>query len=222
MNNYIIKNTSNIEEISSEIAFTINEKLKQGKHVLLFTTGGSSIPMQILVSKKIENIYAGNLVVTLTDERYGEDNHTESNWYKLISGGFEIKGAKLIPILSNKNIKETTEIFIQNLENELKQADYKIGMFGIGADAHTSGILPNSVAVNSDELAVHYDAPPFLRVTITPKVILKLDQAFVYAMGESKWPVVESLKEDLPIKDKPAQILKQVPLLTIFTDAKME
>jgi 6-phosphogluconolactonase/glucosamine-6-phosphate isomerase/deaminase len=220
MNNLIIKNISDIEEISDEIAFVINEKLNLGKRVLLFTTGGSSIPMQILVSKKISNVLEDKLVVTLTDERYGKDDHSDSNWFKLISGGFVSSGVKMVPILCNKNIEETTDLFIQNLEKELNEADYKIGMFGIGADAHTSGILPYSVAVNSNELACYYDAPPFLRITITPKTILQLDEAFVYAMGESKWPVVESLKEDMAIIDKPAQILKKVPLLTVYTDRK--
>ncbi len=220
MNNLNIVNTNDINKISDEIAFVINEQLGLGKRVLLFTTGGSSIPMQILVSQKINNVSDGKLVVTLTDERYGEDNHRDSNWFKLINGGFVSNGAKMVPILCNKNIKETTDIFIQNLEKELNESDYKIGMFGIGADAHTSGILPQSVAVNSDELACYYDAPPFLRVTITPKTILKLDVAFVYAMGDSKWPVVESMKEDLSVIEKPAQILKQVPLLKIYTDRK--
>lgn len=222
MNNLNIKNTNNIEEISDQIALAINEKLEMGKKVLLFTTGGSSIPMQILLSKKIGSVVPGSLVVLLTDERYGPDNHKDSNWFKLISGGFRIDGAKLIPVLCNKDIKDTTFDFIENIERELNKADYKIGLFGIGIDAHTSGILPYSEAVNSEKLACYYDAPPFMRVTITPKTILKLDEAFLYALGDIKWPVVESLKEDAPIEEKPAQILKQVPLLTIFTDSNME
>lgn len=215
-----IKNESNIEEISNQIASVINRELLQGKKVLLFLTGGSSIPMQIMVSKKIENISNENLVITLTDERYGENNHKDSNWFKLISGGFIIKGAKLFPVLSNKSILETTEDFTKTLEEELKKADYRIGLFGIGADAHIAGILPQSIAVNTNEFACNYDAPPFLRITITPKTILKLDQAFVYAMGENKWPIIESFKDELLIKDYPVQVLKRVPLLTIFTDKK--
>jgi 6-phosphogluconolactonase/glucosamine-6-phosphate isomerase/deaminase len=215
----IIKN-KNDEEIASQIASAINEQLKLGQKVLWFVTGGSSIPMQILIAKKIKKTPESKLVITLTDERYGDNNHQESNWFKLKTGGFTVAGAKLIPILSNKNISETTEDFIKNLESELNETDYKIGLFGIGADGHTAGILPHSQAVDSEELAYSYDAPPFERITITPKTILKLDQAFVYAMGETKWPVIKKLKKEFPVNELPAQILKKIPLLTIFTDNK--
>ena len=39
-------------------------------------------------------------------------------------------------------------------------------------------------------------------------------------MGENKWPVISSLSQDISIDDQPAQILKKVPLLTIFSSHK--
>ena len=54
---------------------------------------------------------------------------------------------------------------------------------------------------------------------MTPKTIKLLDEGFVYMIGENKWPVIDDLKEkDLPLDTQPAQILKQIPLLTIFSD----
>ena len=92
-------------------------------------------------------------------------------------------------------------------------------MFGIGADGHTAGILPESKAVMSQDMAFGYDTPTFSRITITPKVIERLDEVVVWVQGEEKWKVVKDLmSEDINITKQPAQILKKVPLLTIFSD----
>jgi 6-phosphogluconolactonase/glucosamine-6-phosphate isomerase/deaminase len=71
-------------------------------------------------------------------------------------------------------------------------------------------------------LVCGYDTPTFSRITITPKAIEKLDEAVVWMQGENKWNVLKDLEKDIDIKKQPAQILKKVPLLTIFTDYKKE
>ena len=60
-----------------------------------------------------------------------------------------------IVILPLKNL-------MQFFDEELKIAEYKIGLFGIGVDSgHTAGILPDSEAVNCQELVCSYDTPVF-------------------------------------------------------------
>ena len=218
MNLNIEKNKTD-EEIAEYVARAINKELRLGKSVLWFVSGGSSIPVEILISQKIKDVGQDKLVITLADERYGGIDHEESNWFKLKTGGFDIKGAKIIPFLCDKDILNTTSDIIQTLTNELAKADYKIGLFGIGSDGHTAGILPHSESVKADYLVYSYNAPPFTRITITPKTILYLNEAFIYAMGESKLRVIEKLKlDDLTVEELPAQILKAIPLLTVFTN----
>jgi hypothetical protein len=36
--------------------------------------------------------------------------------------------------------------------------------------------------------------------------------------GKEKWEVLKSLEKNISIIKQPAQVLKEVPLLTIFTD----
>ncbi len=91
-------------------------------------------------------------------------------------------------------------------------------MFGLGIDGHIAGILPRSDAVNSQELICTYDTPQYDRITITPHVISMLDEAIMCALGDMKWPMIEKFEEDWPIDEVPSQILKSVPLLTIFSD----
>lgn len=219
-----IKITTNPEEAANFIALSVLGKLKEGKRVLLFLTGGSSITVGI----KIADILRGNgekdlienLTITLTDERYGPVDHFNSNYFQLAEKGFNLPQAKVIPILVDDDRNITTEKFEIALDRELKEADYKIGLFGIGVDGHTAGILPESEAVLSENLAHSYDTPTFSRITMTPKAIEKLDEAIIWAQGEDKWKVIEDLQKDIEIIKQPAQILKKVPLLTIFTDYK--
>jgi len=216
--NLNIKTIKNDEEIVEFVAGSINRQLEKGKKVLWFISGGSSIPAEVLIAKKINEKYSSNLVVTLTDERYGLLGHLDSNWQKLKTSGFKIREAKLIPILVGKDSKTTLEKFKEILKKELDKAEYKIGLFGLGIDGHTAGIFPHSEALKTDEQVCIYDTELYNRITITEKVIVMLDEVVVYAVDKKKKVMIENLEKDLSKDDMPAQILKKVPLLTIFTD----
>jgi len=217
-----IKTTTKVEEPARLIADSIMRKLEKGKKVLLFVTGGSSIAVGVKVCELLQGKRVENLTILLTDERYGPLKHENSNWYRLVKNGFNISGAIFIPILVGEGIISTTKKFNTVLDQQLKIADYKVGLFGIGKDGHTAGILPESIAVLSQDLASSYDTPIFVRITITPKTIEKLDEVVVWIQGQEKWGVLKDLEKDIDIMKQPAQILKKVPSLTIFTDYKKE
>lgn len=210
------------DDAAEFLAKAISRHLNAGQHVLFFVTGGSGIEVGIKVAEILRNQPHENLTVTLTDERYGPVGHKDSNWQQLLEKGFSLPQARLIPVLTGDEAVNTTLKFNQILKEELKKYSYKIGLFGIGADGHTAGILPESEAVNSPDLAYTYKTEKFERITITPKLIIELNEAVVYAKGEEKWKTLEELQYDKDIHKKPAQILKVVPLLTMFTDYKKE
>jgi 6-phosphogluconolactonase/glucosamine-6-phosphate isomerase/deaminase len=214
-----IEKGTTIENTSEFIFEKLSSHLAKNENVLWFVTGGSSIDICTVVAQKLKEQEHSKLTVMLTDERYGAIEHPDSNWQQLLSKGFDLPQAKLIPVLTGEDRAKTVEAFNEKLKEEIAKADYKIGTFGIGADGHTAGILPHSSAVNSEELAFGYDSEKFERITITPKTILMLDEAIVYMVGESKWPVIDDLKDkNLPLAEQPAQVLKKIPLLTIFSD----
>ena len=219
--NIYIKPTIEIEDVASSIANSIKNQLNQGKHVLFMVSGGSSIEVEVKVSTLIKSIPHQNLTVMMIDERYGSLGHKDCNWEKLIKDGFDLPEAKLIPILTGDDKPTTTEKFKLALEEEFKKADYKIGLFGVGVDGHTAGILPDSEAVTCEDLVCSYETSTFSRITITEKAILKFDEAVAFIKGEEKWGEVKNLlEEDIDVSKQPSQILKKVPLLTIFTDYK--
>ncbi len=218
--NLNIKIINNNEEVSDFISSSVLWPLKMGQKVLLFISGGSVIPFEIEATKKIKDFSNKNLVVTLADERFGLPDSSDSNWFKLVSRGFDLPEAKLVPYLSGLSLSETMKKIKGELNEELSKAEYKIAILGLGLDGHTAGILPYSDAVTSRENICFFETPTYDRITITPKLISELNEVIVIAMGEDKWPIVSLLSKDISIEDQPAQILKKVPILTIFSDHK--
>jgi 6-phosphogluconolactonase/glucosamine-6-phosphate isomerase/deaminase len=210
------------EQAAEFIAAALSAPLTEGKQVLWLVPGGSAIVLAAAVAKLLQNVPLTKLTVTLTDERYGPVGHPDSNWLQLEQAGFmPLPGAQLLPVLTGASRDETVARFSDVLKEQLAAADYALGLFGIGADGHTAGILPHSPAVISQDFAAGYDAGQFQRITMTPQAIAQLDEAIVSAMGDTKWPVIDELETtDKPIPDQPAQQLKQVPKLTIFNDHK--
>jgi len=212
--------TNKIEEAADFISASILNQLKLNKKVLFLISGGSCIPVTVRIAEIIQDYPYKDLTIMLMDERYGDVGHPDSNWYQLMQKGFDLPNAKLITTLTGDDRIVTTKKFSERLGEELEEAEYKIGLFGIGRDGHTAGILPGSEAVDSQELADTYITPTYSRITMTFKAIEQLDEAVVFAQGEEKWEVLENLQKDIPLDVQPSQILKKVPSLTIFTDYK--
>lgn len=212
---------SDTQPVAQFIASQLSYHLKLSEKVLWLVPGGSSIQIAVETAKILEGTDLKYLTVTLTDERFGTVGHENSNWYQLQQAGFVLPSATLIPVLEGQDRTKTTQAYADNLRAALAGNDYRLGFFGIGADGHTAGILPGSPAVFANEYAASYDAGNFERITMTENAIKQLDEVIVYATGESKWPVLDSLQdENKHIPEQPAQLLKLVPKLTIFNDYK--
>jgi 6-phosphogluconolactonase/glucosamine-6-phosphate isomerase/deaminase len=118
---------------------------------------------------------------------------------------------------------DTVLAYEEVITTQLARADLCIGLFGMGMDGHTAGILPNSPAVSSSTLVRGYDAGRFLRITITPAAIRMLHEAVLYAVGvEKRQPLLDLVTTELSIAAQPAQALKSSQKLHIFTDQHIQ
>ncbi|MCF7833923.1 MAG: 6-phosphogluconolactonase [Candidatus Pacebacteria bacterium] len=206
-----------MEEAVSYISSLILEKLADEKKVLLLLSGGSSVSVNLQIIKILKNHNLDNLYVSLVDERYGAVGHIDSNWTLMQKEGLDTLQAKMYPVLLGENIVDTTKNFEGNLKWLLGATDYKIGIFGIGGDGHTAGILPKSEAVKAESLAFQYSTEKYNRITITPKCIRMLDEAVLVAKEGEKDDIILQLEnEDKDFFLMPAQTLKKVPILKIF------
>ncbi len=212
-----------IEQAAKDLAKSLIKHLTKGQRVLWLLSGGSSIPIAINASKQLSKIDLSNLYVTMTDERYGKIDHVEENWHQLLVGGLSLNGANLYRPLVGRDVQKTTKLFNDWLVEQFASADYKIGIFGIGADGHTCGIKPGSTAISATNLATSLLGNDFERITITFPAIRQIDEAFIQASGSGKQSILSDLiNKEFPLDEQPAQILKIIPKSTIYTDNKEE
>jgi 6-phosphogluconolactonase/glucosamine-6-phosphate isomerase/deaminase len=218
--NYIYTNEP-IEQAALAAVGILREHLSKGERILWLLAGGSGLEVAAIASKskRLKNIDLSNLYVSMTDERYGPIGHKDENWQQLLDLGFKLPNANLYRPLIGQNIDNTTTAFNNWLETQFATADFKLGVFGIGIDGHTAGIMPHSSATEAIELATSFTSKDFKRITISFIAIEQLDEAVIQATGAEKELIVRELAYDgFPIDERPVQILKKIPLTSLYTD----
>jgi 6-phosphogluconolactonase/glucosamine-6-phosphate isomerase/deaminase len=214
---------SPIDAAAKDLAKLLKKHLLKGERVLWLLSGGSSIPIAVSAGRELKGIDLSKLYVSLTDERFGKLNHIEENWKQLLDEGLDLPGANLYRPLTGRGIQKTTELFSTWLTEQFANADYKVGIFGLGADGHTCGIKPESTAVSATNLATSFLGDDHERITITFPAIKQIDEAIIQASGGGKRGIISDLlNKVLSLKEQPAQILKAIPKSALYTDIKKE
>lgn len=210
-----------IEVAAHDLSETIREHLDIDDSVLLLLSGGSSIQIATIISRELSGCNLSNLAISLTDERYGKPGHHDENWQQLVDEGLNLPGATLYRPLQGNNIIQTVSDFENWLQDQLDHTGYKIGIFGIGTDGHTAGIKPESPATKTTGLASSFQGDDYQRVTMSFNAIRQLDEAVVQVSGQDKRQVLSDfIHKDMPLSRQPAQILKEVPKVTIYSNLK--
>ncbi|HEX8349515.1 MAG TPA: 6-phosphogluconolactonase [Hymenobacter sp.] len=209
-----------LEPLSSRIT----SELGTGKRVLWLVPGGSNIPLSVAVMNRIPTELTNRLTIMLTDERYGDVGHRDSNTVQLDVAGFRPHAATVLPVLHDTlSLDETVANYAADFETNCQQADSIIGQFGMGADGHMAGMLPESGAVKTDKLTYGYHTATFTRITLTPHAISRVAAAYVFAFGAEKSEALTRLRdESLNLHLQPAQILKQLPEAYVYNDQVSE
>lgn len=216
--NYV--HVSDTEPVIAYVANAIQTHLDAGEKVLWILSGGSGGKVCAETSKRLTGDLT-NLITTLSDERYVPMGDPDENWQQLIDYGFSVPNATTYRPIQGKDRATTAHNLGDWIHTQATRADYRIGVFGIGADGHTAGIKPNTSAVTATGWATDFTGDDFERITITFDVIKQLDEVVIQAMGADKATVLDTLMhKDLPVESQPAQILKSVAKNTLFTDYK--
>jgi 6-phosphogluconolactonase len=205
--------------VVDEISRKLNDYLSRG-HVLLLLSGGSAIALEIDILKCLTN--KSRLTLTLNDERYVPVGHKDSNWQQLLESGLDKLDVDGLSVLHGRDFKTTAADFSRLLSQAHNQYDYIVVILGMGSDGHTSGILPQSPAIDAKGYAASYTATDYQRITNTFKFLRQADEAFVYAAGEAKQAQIDKLSQDIPLAEQPMQIIKQIPRVTFYNDYKGE
>jgi len=213
--------TTTTQPVIDYLSATLIDHLMRGERVLWLISGGSNIAVAVEIAKTLKEIPPELLFISLTDERFGAVGHINENWQQLIDAGFSVENAITYRPLIGQSRRETTEAFDTWLGTQFGQADFSIGLFGVGTDGHTAGIKPRSVSTTVDGWATAYTGEDFERITITLDAIKRLDEAVAQMIGSDKSQVaLDLLHADIALSEQPAQVLKLVKKCTLFTDYK--
>lgn len=209
-----------IEPVAKATIEQIRPKLYAQQRILWLVSGGSAVYVAIEAIDKL-NCDLSGLSVGLIDERYGEPGHSDSNYRALSEAGFDGSILEIEPVITGQSVSESAVLYSLWLNDQLDESDFTLGLFGIGADGHTAGLLPDNPINDSAQLYDHFQADDYLRLSATPKLIRRLDAAVVYAVGDSKWPVLQRLFTDED-NNLPANVLSRIDDLRVFSDVKLD
>jgi 6-phosphogluconolactonase/glucosamine-6-phosphate isomerase/deaminase/uncharacterized membrane protein YphA (DoxX/SURF4 family) len=223
---YFVK-ANEAEEAIEEVTDRLLSFLEKDKRVLWLVCGGSNIPTEAEIMKRLHGeLIRRNLAnalslltVMLTDERYGPVGHRDSNWQQLTEHGFFSYPIRAVPTLQGLSLNDTVIAYGTDLKHGIAEADAVIAIFGVGADGHIAGILPNSAATEVKGFAAGYEAGQYVRITATFEALRHVHYAYAFVFGAAKRGAVADLvARQLPLKDQPAQIVKEMQHAYLYTD----
>lgn len=201
---------------------------------LVLLSGGSAVGAYDGLLELIARGHAGLVMIGLVDERFGSVGHADSNARLIGEAGFweACQRAEVVyrTILADSTVSQDVERYERWLDEAYHLCPTRIGIFGIGPDGHTAGILPQPVAhfketFETDRLVVGYASHDQFgeRITITPVAIRQLTDAIVVAGGAAKRTVVQRLVEGQNSEPAqfPAALLRSVPRLMLYTDVSL-
>ena len=178
----------------------ILKKLVDNKS-LLALSGGTSVDYRLMLAATEDTkILPGAICVV--DERYGKPFHKNSNELLLRNQGVKdfadrecIESHK---ILKGKDFLETAKIYEKEIEDLFKKFKKKVGVMGIGANLHTAGIFPQSVAGKSPnfvEAEVVEDTFP-KRITLTLKALGEFMNFVILGFGKEKKDALRKILDE--------------------------
>jgi 6-phosphogluconolactonase len=231
------------DRLSKEIKDTLSNH-----NVVLYLSGGSALALYPYLAKALIKLCKTsvdddmmNLAILQVDERFEPKNDEDSNALQIEKTGLwrscDKTGVEHYMITKERVMEDAVDFYNTTLKKfntsrmpqfnkdgtQRKKTMYQIGIFGIGEDGHTAGLLPGYQKIwDVDESYVGYENEGKFkkRITMTPALIRQMDFAIVVAKGEKKKKVVKKLVDPKGerLDEFPAGILRKIKTVEVYTD----
>src|SRR3990167_6330446 len=177
-------------EEGNKKAYDILKGIVDGQ-TLLALSGGTSVDYRVMLATS-EGTEVAPGAICVVDERYGKPFHKNSNELLMKNQGVkdfaDRECVESHKVLKGKDFLETAKVYEKEIEDLFKKFKKKVGVMGIGANLHTAGIFPFSVAAKSPnfvEAEVVEDEFP-KRITLTLRALGEFTNFIIMMFGPSK------------------------------------
>jgi 6-phosphogluconolactonase/glucosamine-6-phosphate isomerase/deaminase len=221
-----IKHLETGGEAKKEAAKRLADALDHPGKILLLLSGGSSLVVAQEALKKLSKNQKKQITITQVDERYGKPGHKHSNWEGVKKAiGAPEDYAEVVPVLEMGNdIEDVAASYSAKLKQIFNESDIRVGVYGVGADGHVAGMLPQPeedfFKFIDGRYMVDFKGKDFPRITTTSALFRHLDDMIVFASGSNKKDAIEKLKKKLPVHVHPAQLLKNANQAWVYYGKK--
>ncbi|MEK7452646.1 MAG: 6-phosphogluconolactonase [Patescibacteria group bacterium] len=214
-----------LNNISDDINKKISEFKKSNTPLLFLISGGSVLEILDYIKKDFLGDF---MTISVLDERFditNKNNNFTQLSERVIYKAMVFAGVNFID--TSVKYGQTKEELADFFEEELKSWNGKkingriIAIFGVGIDGHTSGIMPFFKdekkfleLFEGDRWVISYDASGknqySERVTTTNTFLRRIDEAFVFVIGEEKKMALENMQKNGSVAEVPARILAEI------------
>ena len=189
---------------AEKLATALRQALALRPTALLAVPGGRS-PRTILPLLAALDLDWGRVVVTLTDERWVDPNHPDSN---------EAQARRLLPpqmrLVGLKNAADTPELGLAEAEARLQALPMPFDalLLGMGEDGHVASLFPGFQPPPAEALAMSALAPNGVpRLSLTPQALLSARTIVLPVSGAEKRATLERALGPGPVSEMPVRLV---------------
>ncbi len=196
------------------------------EHAVMLSGGSTPLPVYEALSNFPASV-SKNLHIFYSDERIVPSNSKDSNYgsSKPMLDNFGIEKSKVFRIEAELGLQEAGKNYDASLKSLIdNNGRISLGLLGLGADGHTASIFNKTNAQFQSEYTLTVSNQlGFDRVSVSSKLLRKVELIVIVVCGESKKDIILKLKNDpnglaagLALNDHP-----NVELWTDISESKL-
>lgn len=209
-----------IDQLLPRLTEQVKKRADEKQHCVLALAGGNT-PKPLYKALSDQDLPWANVMVTLTDERWVDTQHKDSNENMIKKTLLTSAGSRsnFIPL---KNSSETAAKGVGQINNQLEGAAPKLDVviLGMGEDGHFASIFPG--VDNLEELLDPKTTKKCLavspegkeqRISLSYSYILSADIIFLLISGDKKKAIIDEVING-------SKVAMQYPISALLTQKK--
>lgn len=206
-------NSSLVLQLATSIAATLAEAISTRGRASLAVSGGGT-PRTLFDALSVIEIPWSNVVVTLVDERWVDDNDPASNAL-LVRRHLLRSHAAVARFVGLKNAERDPALAVAAVDKQLREQllPLDITVLGMGEDGHTASFFKDAEGLDAvlaaDTLkicgAVRPLRAPHARMTLTLNTLLTSGRLLLHMVGATKLAVLQEAMQAGPVNALPVR-----------------